>query len=79
MKSWAAVLMIVPLVLSGHARPGEAFDADRVFTKGGYVLSLEGGYGEQFDAWNTTITVWTPLTPEFASDYCRGVQQVPGH
>jgi Lipid A 3-O-deacylase (PagL) len=56
MKSWAAVLMIVPLVLSGHARPGEAFDAGRVFTKGGYVLSLEGGYGEQFDAWNTTIT-----------------------
>jgi hypothetical protein len=50
------LLMIVPLVFSGHARPGEAFDADRVFTRGGYVLSLEGGYGEQFDAWGTTIT-----------------------
>src|SRR4029450_13623627 len=57
MKSWAAVLMIVPLVRSGHARPGEAFDADRVFTKGGYVLSIEGGYGEQFDVWNTTTTI----------------------
>jgi Lipid A 3-O-deacylase (PagL) len=56
MKSWAVVFMIVPLVLSSNARPGEAFDADRVFTKGGYVLSLEGGYGEQFDAWNTAIT-----------------------
>jgi hypothetical protein len=56
MKSWAVVFMIVPLVLFSNARPGEAFDADRVFTKGGYVLSLEGGYGEQFDAWSTTIT-----------------------
>ena len=57
MKSWAVVLVIVPLVLSTSSRLGEAFDADRVFTKGGYVLSVEGGYGEQFDApWGATFT-----------------------
>jgi lipid A 3-O-deacylase len=56
MKPLAVFLMIVPVILLGNVHPGEAFDAERVFTKGGYVLSLEGGYGEQFDAWNTTIT-----------------------
>ena len=55
MKSWSVVLTIVPLPLYNVAL-GEPFDPERVFTKGGYVLSLEGGYGEQFDAWNTAIT-----------------------
>jgi Lipid A 3-O-deacylase (PagL) len=54
MKSWSMVLIVVALL--SNAQPAEAFDADRIFTKGGYVLSLEGGYGEQFDAWNTAIT-----------------------
>ena len=55
MKSWPVSLTIVAFLL-GNAASGEAFDAERVFTKGGYVLSVEGGYGEQFDAWNTSIT-----------------------
>ena len=54
MKSWSMVLVVVAIV--SNAQRGDAFDADRIFTKGGYVLSLEGGYGEQFDAWTTTIT-----------------------
>jgi hypothetical protein len=56
MKPSIAVLVIVSLWLLGTARPGEAFDADATFAKGGYVLSVEGGYGEQFDLGNTTIT-----------------------
>jgi Lipid A 3-O-deacylase (PagL) len=56
MKPLTVLLMIVPVILLGNAHPREAFDAERVFTKGGYVLSLEGGYGEQFDPWDTTIT-----------------------
>ena len=53
-KFWPIVVIFA--LLLGHAPPGEAFDADRVFTKGAFVLSVEGGYGEQFDAWNTVIT-----------------------
>jgi opacity protein-like surface antigen len=49
-------LAIVAIALLGHVHRGEAFDADAAFPKGGYVISLEGGYGEQFDAWNTSIT-----------------------
>src|SRR5919108_6303138 len=49
-------LVIVVLALLGPVHRVDAFDADAAFPKGGYVLSLEGGYGEQFDAWSTTIT-----------------------
>ena len=47
---------VVALAVLGTVHGGEAFDADDVFTAGGRVLSIEGGYGEQFDLWNTTIT-----------------------
>jgi Lipid A 3-O-deacylase (PagL) len=56
MKSLIAVLVIAPLGLLGTVHPGEAFDADAAFRAGGYVFSIEGGYGEQFDLENTTIT-----------------------
>ena len=52
---WLSLVMVVLAVL-GNVHRADAFDADAAFPKGGYVLSLEGGYGEQFDAWNTTIT-----------------------
>lgn len=50
------LLVVVALALLGNVHPADAFDVDAAFPKGGYVLSLEAGYGEQFDAWNTTIT-----------------------
>jgi hypothetical protein len=56
MKSTLLALLLAPLVLLGTAHRGEAFDADAAFSRGGYVLSVEGGYGEQFDLWNATIT-----------------------
>jgi hypothetical protein len=40
----------------GVTHRGEALDADAAFGKGARVLSIEGGYGEQFDLGNTTIT-----------------------
>jgi opacity protein-like surface antigen len=49
-------LVLVAVAVLGSAHRTDAFDADAAFPRGGYVLSLEGGYGEQFDAWNTTIT-----------------------
>jgi len=49
-------LALLALALLGTIHRADAFDADAAFPRGGYVLSLEGGYGEQFDAWNTTIT-----------------------
>jgi hypothetical protein len=55
MKPWLIVLIILVLAL-GHVQRGDAFDAERIFIKGAYVLSLEAGYGEQFDAWDTAIT-----------------------
>ena len=55
MKSTCA-LAIASLVLLGAVHAGEAFDAETTFRKGGYVLSVEGGYGEQFDLWNASIT-----------------------
>jgi opacity protein-like surface antigen len=55
MKSWPIVLIILNLAL-GHVQRGDAFDAERIFSKSAYVLSLEAGHGEQFDAWDTAIT-----------------------
>jgi opacity protein-like surface antigen len=49
-------LVLVALAVLGNVHRADAFDVDAAFPRGGYVLSLEGGYGEQFDAWNTTIT-----------------------
>jgi lipid A 3-O-deacylase len=49
-------LMLVVVALLGAAHRAVAFDADAAFPRGGHVLSLEAGYGEQFDAWNTKIT-----------------------
>jgi hypothetical protein len=54
MKPWLIALFI-GLVL-GHVQRADAFDAERIFIKGTYVLSIEAGYGEQFDAWDTAIT-----------------------
>jgi hypothetical protein len=48
--------VVVFLAVFGTLHRGEAFDADAAFGKGGHVLSIEGGYGEQFDLGNTTIT-----------------------
>ena len=44
------------LAVLGTLDRGEAFDVDAAFGNGGYVLSIEGGYGEQFHLGNTTIT-----------------------
>jgi Lipid A 3-O-deacylase (PagL) len=49
-------LVLLALTVLGNVHRAEAFDVDAAFPRGGYVLSLEGGYGEQFNAWNTTIT-----------------------
>jgi lipid A 3-O-deacylase len=44
------------LTLWGSVQIANAFDPSQTFTKGTVALSVEGGYGEQFDMWNTTIT-----------------------
>ena len=56
MKRPALCMVVVALAVLGTVHRGDAFDVDAAFTRGGHVLSLEGGYGEQFDLWNTTIT-----------------------
>jgi hypothetical protein len=52
---WLPLVMVVLAVL-GNAHRADAFDVDAAFPRGGYVLSLEAGYGEQFDLGNATIT-----------------------
>jgi hypothetical protein len=47
---------VVALAVLGTGHRGEAFDADAAFLRGGHVLSIEGGYGEQFDLGNAQIT-----------------------
>ena len=49
-------LVVVVVALLGTVHPADAFDVDAAFPKGGYVLSLEAGYGEQFNPWDETIT-----------------------
>jgi Lipid A 3-O-deacylase (PagL) len=49
-------LVMVVLAVLGNVHCADAFDVDAAFPKGGYVLSLEAGYGEQFNPWNETIT-----------------------
>ena len=56
MKVWLVSLVILPFAVLGGVQRGQAFDVDAAFPKGGYVLSIEGGYGEQFDLGNLTIT-----------------------
>lgn len=56
MRSTWLCLVLAALALFGNVDGADAFDVDAAFPKGGYVLSLEAGYGEQFDAWSTTIT-----------------------
>jgi hypothetical protein len=56
MRCPALCTLVFVLAMLGVANRGDAFDADAAFSKGGHVLSLEGGYGEQFDLGNTTIT-----------------------
>jgi hypothetical protein len=48
--------VLLALVFLGSPHGAEAFDADAAFPRGGYVLSLEGVYGEQFNPWHETIT-----------------------
>jgi Lipid A 3-O-deacylase (PagL) len=48
--------VLLGLVFLGPPHGAEAFDADAAFPRGGYVLSLEGVYGEQFNPWHETIT-----------------------
>jgi len=43
-----AVTVALALVVA-WAAPARAFDPEGTFARGTYVLSLEGGYGEQFD------------------------------
>lgn len=43
------VLVAGLAVLAALAAPARAFDNTQTFAKGTYVLSLEGGYGEQFN------------------------------
>ena len=54
MRDRTFCLTLIALALLGHVHRADAFDVDAAFPKGGYVLSVEGGYGEQFDLWNTT-------------------------
>ena len=56
MKLSRLVLVLGAVALLANVHRADAFDVDAAFPRGGFVLSLEGGYGEQFDAWNTTIT-----------------------
>ncbi len=56
MKISRLILVLGALALLGNVHRADAFDVDAAFPKGGFVLSVEGGYGEQFDAWSTTIT-----------------------
>ena len=56
MKLLRVSLVLVALTMLGTLHRAEAFDVDAAFPRGGHVLSLEAGYGEQFDAWNTEIT-----------------------
>src|SRR5204862_1313273 len=56
MKCFRLSLVLVVLGLLGTVPCADAFDVDAAFPKGGHVFSLEAGYGEQFDAWNTKIT-----------------------
>ena len=48
--------VVVLLAVLGTLDRGHAFDADAAFPRGGHVLSLEGGYGEQFELVDRTIT-----------------------
>ena len=48
--------VLLALVFLGSPHGAEAFDADAAFPRRGYVLSLEGVYGEQFNPWHETIT-----------------------
>ena len=43
------LLLAVVLGSTGIARPASALDPAEAFKKGSYVLSFEGGYGEQFN------------------------------
>jgi lipid A 3-O-deacylase len=49
-------LVMLVLGLVGNVHHADAFDVDAAFPRGGYVLSLEGGYGEQFNPWDEPIT-----------------------
>jgi lipid A 3-O-deacylase len=44
------------LILWSPVEIANAFDPRQTFAKGAFALSVEGGYSEQFDLWNTTIT-----------------------
>lgn len=48
--------VVALLAVLGTLDRGETFDADAAFPSGGHVLSLEGGYGEQFDLVDRPIT-----------------------
>jgi hypothetical protein len=50
-RAWTAGLGVVAL-LAAAAAPAAAFDADRTFARGTRVLSVEGGYGRQFNLEN---------------------------
>lgn len=56
MKALITALATVFLVGCVTSDRVEAFDAEQVFAKGAFVLSAEGGYGEQFDLENVKIT-----------------------
>ncbi|MGH7277296.1 MAG: acyloxyacyl hydrolase [Candidatus Rokuibacteriota bacterium] len=43
------------LAAGGAAQPARAFDARQTLARGACAVSVEGGYGEQFDLWNPTI------------------------
>jgi opacity protein-like surface antigen len=47
MRTVVAVAVVTVLSMAAAAAPARAFDARQTFTKGAFVLSLEGGYNEQ--------------------------------
>lgn len=55
LRSVARIIVLL-LPLAAWMAPAHAFDAARTFDKGTTVVSVEAGYGDQFDFFNDRIT-----------------------
>jgi lipid A 3-O-deacylase PagL len=78
MMARAIVTTLTAVALLCPAPPAAAFDADQVFAKGTFLLSVEGGGGEQhnledqrvqtgLDFWNTGVRLgWLPFGPSLS-------------
>jgi lipid A 3-O-deacylase len=46
---WRALVGVLTLLVAAGASPASAFDPNTTFAKGAFVLSAEGGYGQQMN------------------------------